>query len=181
MKIGINGTVAAIVRQGDYFVTVSSPQGIGFEYAPDGGANAPVVGAIAARKGRAMFLDAHEASEILARYGSDAENQLILRMELPGAARGAVEAGMSLSDKLERAIRARSTVASPNEQFDGTTLEFYEHVLLPGGILEPFNSALRRAISSMPARIPGVIVSGKTRNRAITVHWDIVSDSNPEP
>ena len=122
MKIGIKGTVAAIVRQGDYFVTVSSPQGIGFEYAPDGGANAPVVGAIAARKGRAMFLDAHEASEILARYGSDAENQLILRMELPGAARGAVEAGMSLSDKLERAIRARSTVASPNEQFDGTTL-----------------------------------------------------------
>jgi hypothetical protein len=180
MKIGFNGTVAAIVRQGDYFVTVSSPQGVGFEYAPDGGPNAPVVGAIAARKGRAMFLDAHEASEVLARYGSDAENQLILRMELPGAARGTLTATMSLSDKLEQTIRARSTVAEPTEEFNGTTQEFYEHILLPGGILEPFNSTLRRAISSMPARIPGVIVSGKTRNRAISVHWDIVSDSNPE-
>jgi len=177
MKIGTSGTVSAIVRQGDYFVTVASPHGIGFEYAPDGGPNAPVVGAIAARKGRAMFLDAHEASEILARYGSDAENQLILRMELPGAARGSLSETRTLANKLEQAIRSRSTVEGTN-QFDGTTLEFYEQILLPGGILEPFNSTLRRAISAMPARIPGVIVSGKTRNRAISVHWDIVGDSN---
>lgn len=181
MKIGINGTVAAIIRQGDYFVTVSSPQGVGFEYAPDGGPNAPVVGAIAARKGRAMFMDAHEASEILARYGSDAENQLILRMELPGAARGALASTQSLADKMEQVIRARAQVEAGDAQFDGTTQDFYEAVLLPGGILEPFNSTLRRAVSSMPTRIPGVLVSGKTRNRAITVYWEIVRDSNPTP
>jgi hypothetical protein len=128
-----------------------------------------------------MFLDAHEASEILARYGSDAENQLILRMELPGAARGTLLATQSLADKLEQTIRARASVTHGDAEFIGTTLEFYEQVLLPGGILEPFNSTLRRAISSMTARIPGVIVSGKTRDRSITVHWDIVSDSNPEP
>lgn len=179
MKIGINGAVAAIIRQGDYFVTVASPQGVGFEYAPDGGPGAPVVGAVVARKGSAIFLNAHEAGELVSRYGSEAEDELVLRLELPGSARGIAAAKERLIDRLERTIRLRSALEDPGSEFIGTAQDLYSAVLLPGGILEPFNSTLRRALSTLPTRIPGFLSLGKTSHRMFQIHWGIVADSNP--
>jgi hypothetical protein len=172
MKISEGGTLAAIVKEGDYVVFKADRNGISVEYAPGGPAGAAVVGAFAARRGKIRHWNAPEASAFLQNYSLSAEDHLIAAIEV-----GGTKKEKTLADQLIEALQVYSDSGYEETNiltWSGKLEDFHRTVLYPmTGV--PFSSQITRAMKAVAKRLPGVEVFKPGRELFVKVRWDQVT------
>lgn len=170
MKISNTGTLAAIVRQGDFLVFRSEKWGIAVEYSPDAQLGAPIVGGFAARNGNATFFEADEVSKLLQNYPLTAEDELIVALEL-GSKR---QRPKSTVDILKDAIRVyadagyETTADAPF--WEGKLAKFHKEVVAPlTGI--GYTRFLAKTYKRIPAMLPGFELFSVNNQNWVTADW----------
>lgn len=169
MKISELGTMAAVVREGDYLVFRSNQSGIHVEYSPSASPGSPVIGAFASRRGRLRYMEAAEAADLVQNFSIAAEEQLVRSLELSGAPKN-----QKLSDKLLSALRSYADAGyretSERPVWDGRLSEFHREILYPAlGV--PYSPAIVRALQAVAKRVPGITVAKVAREHFLTVEW----------
>lgn len=171
MKISENGTLASMVKEGDYVVFKSDRNGLSVEYAPGGPAGAAIIGAFAARRGQIKYWNATEASEFLLNYSLSAEDHLVAAIELGGSKKE-----KSLADQFIEAIQVYSDSgyeATETLSWDGKLEDFYRTVLYPmTGVA--YGTRAIQAMRKVAQRLPGVELYKPTKELYVKVRWDQV-------
>ena len=173
MKFGERGTMAAIVRQGDYLVFRSDRNGISVEYSPDAVQGAPIVGGFAARRGAIRYYDAKEASELVQNYSLGAEDTIIREIELSGASRKQ----KTLAERVLEAIQtfADNGYASAwtDPVWDGRLTDFHREFLYPVlGI--SYNQKLVSAVKNAAKAVYGLELGKIGQELFLKVNWEAV-------
>jgi hypothetical protein len=173
MKISELGTLAAVVREGDYLVFCSNQTGVHVEYSPSATPGAPVIGAFASRKGALRYLDAREAGELVQNYSLAAEEHLVRSLELsPNKGKQTLTQKVILA--LQTYADAGYQETAENPVWDGRLVDFHREIIYPAtGVAysPPMISALRR----VGKRLPGVTIAKTGREHFITVEWGAVA------
>jgi hypothetical protein len=172
MKISEQGTLAAVVREGDYLVFHSNQSGIHVEYSPSATPGAAVIGAFASRKGTLRYLDANEAGELIQNYSLAAEEHLVRSLEISGAAKK-----QTTTQKLLVTIRAYADAGyqetAENPVWDGRLVEFHREIIYPATGL-PYCSNLITSLRRVAKIVPGITIAKTGREHFITVEWGAV-------
>jgi hypothetical protein len=181
MTLGRNGAIATLIRMGDYFVVTAGTGGPSFEYSPDAPSGAPVVGSVGALKGKMVYFDAINTTDLLNTFGTKTEEHLLGLLALPRAAREAKpdDTGTAVRKAVERWAR----LASRGTQWNGSYQNFHSEVLMAAGLELPLGQKVKLAISNLGKHLPGItpFKLGKDRTQRINIVWDLVIDSLPEP
>jgi hypothetical protein len=170
MIVSNSGTLAAVVRQGDYLVFKSEKWGVAVEYSPDAEPGAPVVGGFAAQNGRATYFSAEETSKLLQNHPLTVEDELVLALEI-GSKR---QRPKSTVDVIMGAIRIyadsgyETTAQAP--VWDGRLTRFHKEVVGPLTGLT-YTRFLAKTYKRIPAMLPGVEMFSLNCQHWIRVDW----------
>jgi hypothetical protein len=183
MVISPDGGLAAMLREGDYFILKATAKGVEVEYAPDGPRNGPITGAFASIKGHTKLWTPMEASDTLEDKGADAENYLLrdLRrtMEDGITKHTGPEPVEALGVKLRRLLKGFAEEYSGvlQDYWRGYLPEFHREFInkvYPG----PLDKATRKEIGSLDKGLAGIWIEshGRTyRDTYITVDWETMA------
>jgi hypothetical protein len=183
MVTSTDGGLAALLREGDYFILKAVAVGVEVEYAPDGSRGGPINGAFAAIKGQIKVWNPTEAAEIFQDKGADAENFLLrdLRrtMEDGIKAQAGPEPAEKLGEKLHRLLKgfAEEYAGAMQGYWRGYLPDFHREF-----VSKVYPGALDRAtiaqIRKLDQGLAGIWIEsqGKTfRDTYITVDWEAMA------
>lgn len=174
MKISDLGTLAAVVREGDYLVFHSNQNGIHVEYSPSASPGSPVIGAFASRRGRLRYMEAAEAADLVQNFSIAAEEHLVRSLELSSAPKT-----QKLPDKILTAVRSYADAGyqetADRPVWDGRLRDFHREILYPAtGV--PYTPGFVMSVRAVAKRIPGITLAKVGREHFITVEWGAISE-----
>jgi hypothetical protein len=186
MFISTDKGIAALLREGDYFVLRSTAAGLEAEYSPDGPANGPIKGAFAAMNGSVLTWDASEAAELLRTRHGDTEAFLIRELRRSQSRSGTGPVGVGgkepeppLEQRLAQNLTDFAKEYAPGGLWQGFMEDLHRefiNVFMPG----PLNNELRKAILTLPELLSGVTKRGKGPDTLLFIDWDELAAQTPE-
>jgi len=175
MTISDRGTLASIVRDGDYISFTADKGGVSVQYSPTAAAFAPIIGAFAAKHGRVKYLGATEAADLLKNRSTGAEEALIRAIEGCPDTKKATEA--------TKILNALVSYASSGYEippiWDGRLTDFHKEVLYPAAGLRN-DGHLVRNMNKVAAMTPAVEVTKLEREYYVRVDWAMLAAEDPE-
>ena len=176
MKVSNTGTLASVVREGDYLVFRSEKWGISVEYSPGSTPGAPVIGGFAAKNGRATFFDATEAAQLIQNYPLTAEEEMIIALDL-GSKR---QRPKSTVDIIADAIRVYADsgyqTTLDSSVWDGKLAAFHKQIVSPlTGI--GYSRFVAKTYKRIPAMLPGFELFSVNMQNWVRVEWRKVESS----
>jgi hypothetical protein len=173
MTISKSGSLASIVKQGDYLVFKAEKLGISVEYSPDAPPENPVLGAFAARNGVVRYLNAGETSKLLADFPTSAEEMLIREIEF-GSRYGRAK---STLDKIVDAIQiyadAGYSTTAEGRVWQGRLKDFHREVVEPLSGVQ-FSEHVLKLYRKVPVLLPGIQLDRGLKRVDISVDWGAV-------